>query len=144
MDRSEPMRIVLLIPNLESGGAERQAVLLSTGLLKRGHQVELACLRGNGALLDYAKANGLTVHDLGLTGVAHSVTALWRLRQLAGAGDATLVYAMQPISNVMAAGLRALGWRGPIVRRDAAVLPAAGDGEQGKAVPAPDEGLITQ
>jgi glycosyltransferase involved in cell wall biosynthesis len=115
MDRSEPMRIVLLIPNLESGGAERQAVLLSTGLRKRGHEVVLTCLRGNGALLDYAKANGLTVQDLGLNGIAHSLAALWRLHRLAGTGDVTLVYAMQPISNVMAAGLRALGWRGPIV-----------------------------
>jgi len=48
---SRTMNIMFLIPSLESGGAERQLVLLVNELSSRGHTVRVALFRASGPLL---------------------------------------------------------------------------------------------
>lgn len=61
------MRILHCIPDLEGGGAERQLCYLAQGLIERGHQVDVAIMKGgvNGERL---RRSGATVHTLGWSG----------------------------------------------------------------------------
>ena len=61
------MKILLLIRNLEVGGAERQLVILANGLIDSGHQVSIGLFYMTGDLLDELDAS-IDVLDLGKKG----------------------------------------------------------------------------
>ena len=61
------MKITLLAPSLEAGGAERQLVFVANGLAQRGHAVSIALFRAQGPLLDEVSPL-VTVHSLDKAG----------------------------------------------------------------------------
>ena len=63
--RDRKLRIMLLVPSLERGGTERQAVLIATKLAARGHSVTLVTFRSGGAF-----EAGLTDAGVGLATIA--------------------------------------------------------------------------
>ncbi|MCG2733740.1 hypothetical protein [Pseudodesulfovibrio aespoeensis] len=75
------MRILLLAPSLEAGGAERQLVVLANGLAARGHRVCVALFRMTGPLLSDISRQ-VVVHDLRKGGRADVIGLLLRLRRL--------------------------------------------------------------
>jgi len=58
------MRILFHISELDIGGAERMLFMLASGLVERGHEVEVACLTGNGAVGAWLEKAGIRVHYL--------------------------------------------------------------------------------
>jgi glycosyltransferase involved in cell wall biosynthesis len=60
-----PLRIGLLLPNLRTGGAERQMFELATRLPKDRFTVEFLAIVGRGPLDDQAQAAGVTVRHVG-------------------------------------------------------------------------------
>src|SRR4051812_18268258 len=83
-------RVLLVLNNVEPGGAERQAMHLAAGLSRRGHQVTLLALgfvRSDVAALHDA---GVRVSSLGAVGPRARLAALPALTRLAR--DADLVH----------------------------------------------------
>ena len=58
------MRILFHISELDIGGAERMLYMLATGLVERGHEVEVACLTGKGDVGGWLEKAGIPVHYL--------------------------------------------------------------------------------
>ncbi|ALA60771.1 glycosyltransferase [Nitrospira moscoviensis] len=58
------MKILFLIRSLESGGAERQLVVLARGLRQRGHDVAVAVFYPGGPLEDELKEDDVPIHSL--------------------------------------------------------------------------------
>ena len=57
------LHILHVIENLENRGAERQLVLIARGLRRRGHRVEVCCLRDGGELGYRLRAEGIPVFE---------------------------------------------------------------------------------
>lgn len=74
-------KVCLLIPSLEPGGAERQAVLLANGLAKDGWEVALGVFRGKGAL-ESLLAPQVNYFDLKKRGRWDLLGFFWRLIKL--------------------------------------------------------------
>lgn len=62
--RSTQLRVLMLVPSLEIGGAERQAVAVSLALARRGHEVHLAAFRATGPLAAALEGSGVQLHSL--------------------------------------------------------------------------------
>ncbi len=76
-----PVDLVIYLPSLEGGGAERAMLDLARGLSSHGVRVELVLARAEGAYLEQVP-EGLPVVDLGAARVLASLPALVRhLRQ---------------------------------------------------------------
>ncbi|MGE4552769.1 MAG: glycosyltransferase, partial [Desulfovibrionaceae bacterium] len=56
--------VTFLIRSLETGGAERQVLVLADGLARRGHAVDLAVFYGGGALERDLAGSPVTLHHL--------------------------------------------------------------------------------
>lgn len=108
------MRVMLLIPDLTQGGAERQAVTLANGLAERGHEVSLALFRKKGAFLDLV-GESVTVHGLAKGGQADVVGFLVRLRSLVRRERPDVIYSFLGVPNLSALALRASGVGVPVV-----------------------------
>lgn len=61
------MRILYCIPTLGCGGAERQLSYLAGEMVRRGHDVHVACVRG-GQNRERLEAAGVVLHDLAVSG----------------------------------------------------------------------------
>lgn len=108
------MKILLLIPDLTQGGAERQAVNLANGLAGRGHAVGLALFRYQGGLLDLV-AEDVAVHDLKKGGQADVVGFLSRLHRLVRQERPDVIYSFLGVPNLAAVCLKAFGNSVPVV-----------------------------
>jgi glycosyltransferase involved in cell wall biosynthesis len=76
-DSQKAMRLALLVPSLSGGGAERAAILLASGFLKKNYQVSLVTIAGTER--DFYKVPD-GVHRLALNIAGNSPTpfhALW-------------------------------------------------------------------
>jgi glycosyltransferase involved in cell wall biosynthesis len=62
------MRLLFLCPDMHRGGAERQWATLIPALAKRGADVRLVCMYGEGPLFDEIRAAGVSAVCLGLRG----------------------------------------------------------------------------
>lgn len=71
------LRLALLIPNLQGGGAERVTVNLANALHQRGHAVDMVLLRAEGALLSELDP-GVRVVDLKVARVRWALLPLVR------------------------------------------------------------------
>jgi glycosyltransferase involved in cell wall biosynthesis len=60
------MRLLMVCPDMRTGGAERQWVTLATGLLRRGEDVRVLCLAGEGALYGELVAAGVPSECAGM------------------------------------------------------------------------------
>ena len=58
------MKILFHITELDIGGAERTLFALVTGLARRGHEVQVACLTGRGEVGEWLEREGVEVHYL--------------------------------------------------------------------------------
>ncbi len=60
--RIGPMKILCLIDNLSTGGAQRQIINLAVGLRRRGHQVAMFCYASGALLAERLVKEGIPVH----------------------------------------------------------------------------------
>lgn len=58
------MRILYVITHGGRGGAQQNVLALARGLVRAGHEVQLACGGGHGWLVEEARQAGALVHDL--------------------------------------------------------------------------------
>ena len=72
------MKIALVIPTMDRGGAEKQVVLLAIGLHQTGHDVRVVLLTRDGPRSDELRRAGIPVEVIGKKFKADP-TALWRL-----------------------------------------------------------------
>ncbi|WP_146391932.1 glycosyltransferase family 4 protein [Allorhodopirellula solitaria] len=73
------LKIALVIPTMDRGGAEKQVVLLATGLARRGHDVRVALLTRDGPRSEPLRQAGVEVELIGKR-FKGDLTALVRLR----------------------------------------------------------------
>jgi glycosyltransferase involved in cell wall biosynthesis len=71
-------KILIVLPNLNSGGAERLAVSLANEWNVKGYRVEFALLQKSGKFLDLID-DGVMVHDLNIFRLRSSILPLCRL-----------------------------------------------------------------
>lgn len=105
------MKIFLLIPSLEPGGAEGQLVLLANALARRGHQITVLQHAPGGALV--RELVGVRVLDLGKRSRSGLPAALARLVALLRRERPDVLHGYLPVSNLLAcvAGLFCPGVR---------------------------------
>jgi GalNAc-alpha-(1->4)-GalNAc-alpha-(1->3)-diNAcBac-PP-undecaprenol alpha-1,4-N-acetyl-D-galactosaminyltransferase len=116
------MKVLCLIPDLESGGAQRVMTWLSEGLGRRGHQVTLVCLSSDEERPTYRRPTGVEVVHLGINSVSGSVwealRANWRrirtVRRMYVLKQPDVVLSFLDTTNVLALGA-ALGTGWPVV-----------------------------
>jgi glycosyltransferase involved in cell wall biosynthesis len=82
-----PLRLLLVVSNLELGGAEWQAMHLATGLAERGHDVTLLALGSISVPVEPLQSSGVRVASLGAIGPRARVAALPALMRLARRAD---------------------------------------------------------
>jgi glycosyltransferase involved in cell wall biosynthesis len=90
-------RIALLLPNLETGGAERVTLTLAAELLRLGDAVDLVLLRREGGLLDQVPA-GVRLIVLDARRLRHAVRPL--AEYCARERPDALLAAMWPLSSI--------------------------------------------
>ena len=56
------MKLLCVIDNLGTGGAQRQILNLAIGLHRRGHEVSMYCYTPGALLAHYLEKEGLRVH----------------------------------------------------------------------------------
>jgi glycosyltransferase involved in cell wall biosynthesis len=100
-------KVFLLLPSLDAGGTERQAVLLANGLAARGWDAGLVLCRRQGPLLAEV-APQVRTFDLAKTGRADVAGFLWRLARLLRAEQPHVLYSFLGTPNLAAALLRPL------------------------------------
>ncbi|CCH49925.1 glycosyltransferase [Pseudodesulfovibrio piezophilus] len=108
------LKIMLLAPSLDVGGAERQLSFLANGLSQRGHDVHVALFYKQGALLaDLAK--GVCTHDLKKQGRLDLFGFIWRFRRLVQCKRPDIIYSFLGVPNLTSVFLKMTGIRVPIV-----------------------------
>jgi glycosyltransferase involved in cell wall biosynthesis len=100
--------IVLLIRSLNVGGAERQMVLLASGLHQRGYDVRVVMFYKGGALAAELERAGVRVVSLDKGGRWDIVPFFLRLQREVRAVRPDVLYSFMPGANVVAALLRPL------------------------------------
>ncbi|WP_146577626.1 glycosyltransferase family 4 protein [Neorhodopirellula pilleata] len=74
------MKIALIIPTMDRGGAEKQVVLLAIGLKDAGHDVRVMLLTRDGPRSDELRSVGIPVDLIGKK-FKGDLTSLWRLKK---------------------------------------------------------------
>tara|TARA_B100000575_G_scaffold252819_1_gene221002 strand:- start:3081 stop:4184 length:1104 start_codon:yes stop_codon:yes gene_type:complete len=74
-------KILIILPNLKSGGAERLAVSLANEWNSKGYKVEFGLLEKSGKFLNLIN-NGIVIHDLDTLKLRNSIVPLYRLFKL--------------------------------------------------------------
>lgn len=64
MTQRDPLKILMVITTLDTGGAEKHLHLLSRGLIKKGHRVDLVYLKGGGSLTPDFESLGVRVDKI--------------------------------------------------------------------------------
>ena len=108
------LKIVLLVPSLDAGGAERQLVILANRLAQRGHNVHVALFRKQGLLVDEV-SNGVKIHDLKKGGRADILGFMGRLRRFIRDENPDVLYSFLGVPNLAAFLLKLMGISTPIV-----------------------------
>lgn len=111
---SSSQRVLLLIRDLEIGGAQRQIVLLARGLRQRGHDIRVASFYGGGAFETEVGEAGVPIIKLDKGGRWDVFGCLLRLRRVVREFAPHCVYAILTTPNIMGA-LGVVGTRVPIV-----------------------------
>jgi glycosyltransferase involved in cell wall biosynthesis len=108
------MRIVFVIGSLGRAGAERQMMMLASGLQTRGHIVSIVCLDGTGGFDEEARQRGLNVLILekGFPRLIRSIATYMRhVRDV----KPHIVYAFLPKQHIVATLLKPLSRKAKIV-----------------------------
>ena len=72
------MKILMIISNLNVGGAEMVLLNLVTPISKR-HQIEVISMRGHGPIGERLRALGITIHYLNMSSLASTWKGLIKL-----------------------------------------------------------------
>jgi glycosyltransferase involved in cell wall biosynthesis len=108
------MRIVFVIGSLGRAGAERQMMMLASGLQTRGHIVSIVCLDGTGGFDEEARQRGLNVLILekGFPKLIRSMATYMRhVRDV----EPHIVYAFLPKQHIVVTLLKPLSRKAKIV-----------------------------
>ncbi len=97
---TEKPRIMLLVPNLEHGGSERQAVLLALASQRKGHQIAVATFHKGGPFEVVLEKAAIPVFSLGATKGPILVVA--NLVRLLRQQRIEVLYSFLPPANVLA------------------------------------------
>lgn len=118
------MKILYCIPTLGIGGAERQLSYLASEMLRRGHEVHVASVRG-GQNQERLEAAGVVLHDLAGSGNKdlRVVTKLVRLMRSLKADVVQTTLARMDVAG----GTAALYTRTPWILREASSAPEHAD-----------------
>jgi glycosyltransferase involved in cell wall biosynthesis len=108
------MKILFLIRQLSTGGAERQVVLLARGLAERGHAVTVMVFYGSGALEPDLASTSIRLIDLGKRGRWDNAVFLVRLVRALRQVNPDVIYSFLTVANLLT-GL--LGFLLPRVKR---------------------------
>lgn len=84
------MKIAILLPSLEMGGAERRMLLLAQGLKERGEAVEIVLLRRKGEFLENAEALSIAVRSINKGGRYDLLVPALRARRILGEYEAVI------------------------------------------------------
>lgn len=71
------MRIGLLLPKLQVGGAEQVVLQQALEYLKRGHEVQVIALSSGGSMAYRFRENGIAVAELGLSRIFRPTLGWW-------------------------------------------------------------------
>lgn len=107
------MRVLRVIYDLQTGGVQRMILRIAAPLRAHGIELEVCCLRAEGAMAPAFREAGIPVHKIRFPGRL-SPSGLWKLRRLARRGGYDLVHSHMYASNV-AAVAALLGSRIPVV-----------------------------
>jgi len=103
------VNIMFLVRSMGVGGAERQLCVLSRRLLRRGHTVKVLLYYGGEPLESELHEMGATVIDLHKGGRWRNLGFLIRLVRRVREERPDVVYALLPLSNLLALLLRYVG-----------------------------------
>lgn len=114
-DRREPSRrdeackprVLFLIRSLGRGGAERQLVMLATGLHRSGWEVAVACFYAGGAFQHELERSGVPVLDLRKRGRWDVFGFLWRLWRTLRQFEPHIVHGYLTVGNLLSLLARA-------------------------------------
>lgn len=101
--------VLFLTRSLARGGAERQLVLLASGLHRKGWRVEVACLYAGGAFQNELEQAGVPVIDLAKRGRWDLLGFVWRFRRMILGRRPDVVHGYLPVPNMLS--LLARAWR---------------------------------
>lgn len=107
------MRVLLSIPSLMPGGAERQLVALANGLHRRGHRVRVVALGSGGPLA--TELDGPDLDVLGKRSRLDNLRVLRELARLVRTSRPQAHYGFLTAPNILGAMLRPLFPRVPLV-----------------------------
>ena len=97
------MKVSFFIRDLAVGGSQRQLAVLAAGLARRGHDVAVIVLYGEGTLEGLLDNSGARVLSIGKSSRWHALGPLARLRRLFLSERPDLVYAFLPTQTTLAA-----------------------------------------
>ena len=106
------MRTLMLLGNLDVGGAERTALELAVGLRTKGLDVQAASLKGDGPLGPMLRDAGVPLHE-GLLRFRFDATALFRVAKLLQCEKIDTLILVDIYRNAMFCGL----WGARLARR---------------------------
>ena len=95
------MRLLLLVRDLDFGGAQRQLVHLATGLAERGHHVAVASWRSGGALVGELQSRGIRVIELDSAWRGNLIGLAMQVHRLMRSEAIDITYSMMPVENVV-------------------------------------------
>lgn len=108
--------ILQIITGLDYGGAEKVVYDLCSGLIEKGYDVRLVSLSEKKAMLPEFEKRGISVISLGINKNPKSVlNAFFRLQKLIRKEKTDLIHAHMTHAMLMAAALRIIFWRIPLV-----------------------------
>jgi glycosyltransferase involved in cell wall biosynthesis len=108
------MRILFLAPRLDYGGAERQLILLASGLARNGHRVTVAVMK-SGPLDKVLEGAGVALICLDKRGPCDVVGYFWRWRRLLREIEPDIVHGYLPSANISCALSRIFDHRSRVV-----------------------------
>lgn len=103
-----PLRILFLIRSLGYGGAERQMVVLASGLRRRGHAVSVLTFYPGGELEPDLRAAGIRVRSLEKRGRWDVATFLARLHRAVREESPNVLHSYLVVPNIIAGATRPL------------------------------------
>ena len=110
------MRVLMVMGNLEVGGAERMALTLGEGLRKSGVEVQAAALRGGGQMGAAFRNAGIELHE-GLLRCRFDFLAVWRVARLIRRECFDAMILVDVYRNAMFCGLWGARLSGRPIRR---------------------------
>jgi glycosyltransferase involved in cell wall biosynthesis len=96
------LKVAFLVRTFDVGGAERQIVALSRGLVRRGHRVMVVVIEGGGSLVPELRATGATIVEVTDRGVGELPIRLPRLLGHLREFQPDTLYGQLAYSNVLA------------------------------------------